>query len=468
MIGQKGFFKNILMVLSSNLIVLGLGVVISFALPLYLSIESYGYWQLYNYYQGFVGLFMFGFSDGMNLRYAGNSLKDLNLSLFQSFLRFTVSFSLVLSLILLAILSFFPSNDYKTIFFLVILNIFLFNVNGYFIHLNQMTLRFKQYSVANSMERVLFILFLVPLFLNNIRDYSVYIWINILCRMLTLFYNISTLKEVAFYKKGVDRPTLIPELKANFLAGFPLTLASICSMLMTTMPRFVISSLMSITVFGIFSFGSTTINLVIQIILAMSTVFYPTLMTMSDEQIKKSYLQSKKLLSVVGAITLLTYYLVYPLIQVFFKKYIPVLDYLYLLFPTLFYQSFNSLIISNFARVLRLEKKYFFSNLLFMGINFGFSYFVGYSTHSIPLILISSLITMQLWISYGEAYISKEFGIASRDWLALSSIVIFCISNFLFGYYISLVIYFIVALLYGFQLFKNHKDLLSRFTSQGE
>ena len=117
MIGQKGFFKNILMVLSSNLIVLGLGVVISFALPLYLSIESYGYWQLYNYYQGFVGLFMFGFSDGMNLRYTGNSLKDLNLSLFQSFLRFTVSFSLVLSLILLAILSFFPSNDYKTIFF---------------------------------------------------------------------------------------------------------------------------------------------------------------------------------------------------------------------------------------------------------------------------------------------------------------------------------------------------------------
>ena len=306
MIGQKGFFKNILMVLSSNLIVLGLGVVISFALPLYLSIESYGYWQLYNYYLGFVGLFLYGFSDGMNLRFAGNSLKDLNSSLFQSFLRFTVSFSLVLSLILLAILSFFPSNDYKTIFFLVILNIFLFNVNGYFIHLNQMTLRFKQYSVANSMERVLFILFLVPLFLNNIRDYSVYIWINILCRMLTLFYNISTLKEVAFYKKGVDRPTLIPELKANFLVGFPLTLASICSMLMTTMPRFVISSLMSITVFGIFSFGSTTINLVIQIILAMSTVFYPTLKTMSNEQIKKSYLQTKKLLSVVGAITLLT------------------------------------------------------------------------------------------------------------------------------------------------------------------
>ena len=107
--------------------------------------------------------------------------------------------------------------------------------------------------------------------------------------MLTLFYNISTLKEVVFYKKGVDRPTLIPELKANFSAGFPLTLASICSMLMTTMPRFVISSLMSITAFGIFSFGSTTINLVIQIILAMSPVFYPTFKTMSDEQIKKSY-----------------------------------------------------------------------------------------------------------------------------------------------------------------------------------
>lgn len=458
---SNGFIKNLFMVLSSNLIVLGLGVLISFILPLYLSIENYGYWQLYNYYIGFVGLFMFGFSDGMNLRYSGVKPEELNKNIFKNFLRFTILFSALMAVILFLLALCLPNNSYKVIYIFIIINIFLFNVNGFFIHLNQMTFQFKQYSIANSMERILFVIFLIGMFYFGVKDFTLYIVLNIICRILALIYNIYTCKEVVFFSSSYSIKDIKGDIQENFVSGFPLTIASICSMLMTTMPRFIVGKLMTISSYGIFSFGSTTLNLVIQIIFAMSTVFYPTLKRLNREKSKFLYSKLNNVISILCGISLVTYYFTYPLITFAFKKYIPVLDYLYLLFPTLYYQSMNSLVISNFSRVLRLEKKYFVSNVTFLAINFVISYLVGYYTHSIKAILLVSLFIMQLWILYGQSFINSEFGVKTKDYLGISLVFIFIILNIIFSYTISFFIYSIIIILVVIYVLKYKKVSLN-------
>lgn len=452
----KRVLKNLSMVVSSNVIILILGVIISFILPIFLTVENYGYWQLYNYYLGFVGLFMFGFSDGMNLRYAGRSISKLNITLFQKFLKYTSLHSLMISIIGILFLVCIPSGHYRMIYLSIVINIFLFNVNGFFIHLHQMTLRFKEYSIANAMERVLFVLFILPMFYFKTEDITYYISINIICRMCAIIYNVFSLRQLFFTKK-TRVFSLKYEILENFKSGFPLTLASICSMLMTTMARFIVGQLMSIKMYGIFSFGSATINLVIQVILAMSSVFYPTLKTMNFEKNKKVYPILHDALIVFCGLSLLTYYGIYFIIVAFFNKYISVLDYLYLLFPTILFQSINSLIISNFSRILRLERTYFFSNFIFLIINFILTYTAGIITHSTEFILLVSLIGMQLWVLYGEIYLSYYFGDEANKSLCFVIVIVFILLNLALPIKLSCIFYLLFIIFITFIYVKKHK-----------
>ena len=460
---NMGIVKNILMVASSNILVLLLGVIISFVLPIFLSIEDYGYWQLYNYYIGFVGLFMFGFTDGMNLRYAGRGIKALNSDLFRFFFKVICILSLFFSIVTMAVV-FFTIDDinYRTVYLFVALNIFIFNINGFFIHINQMTLQFNKYSVGNILERVIFVASLIPLYFLDQRNFSVYILVNILCRLCVLFYNYQVTKSIFVKHEDVQYEEIDYryELIENFKSGMPLTLATIFAILMTSTPRFIVDKTMDIATYGIFSFGNATINLVLQIIVAMSAVFYPTLKTVSVERQKAIFKPINNGLAILCGASFLSYYAVYYLIVFFFPKYSSVLSYLYILFPTIIYQSLNSLVVSNYARVFRLERKYFVNNAIFTLVNLGVTFLVAITTHSLIAILAVSLGIMQLWIISGNNYINKVIGERDHSNSILTLVIVsgFILFNGLLDGYIALGCYLILLAVVIFISWK--KDLV--------
>ncbi|HEM5123380.1 TPA: hypothetical protein U1246_001287 [Streptococcus suis] len=457
---KKQFLKNVSMVVSSNLLILVLGVAISFVLPVFLSVEQYGYWQLYNYFIGFVGLFLFGFSDGMNLRYAGLPFHKLDRPLFIAFFRFICYFTGVLTVLALIFLNFFTKDTYLRIYLLISVNILLFNVNGYFIHLSQMTMRFREYSIANALERILFVLLFIPAFMFNITDFYYFIICNILCRIVVIGYNVYRYKELFTGVKIFGKISDYSEIKENYIAGFPITMATIFSMLMTTMPRFVMGQIMPIAVYGMFSFGTTSINLVIQIIAAMSSVFYPTLKTLSPQKVKETFPVASDLLTIFCALSFLSYYAIFVIIELFFTKYTPVLEYLHLLFPTIMYQSINSFLIANFSRVLRLERKYFWSNLFFVVINCILTFTAAYSFGNVKIILLVSLLIMQLWVIHGNRFISSHFGMHSNVFWGALCVSIFIISNEFLDIWLSFLVYFLVVSMIIY--FKNRDGRLLR------
>lgn len=63
---------------SANIISLSIAVISSFFIPKALSINSYGYFQLYLFYISYCGFFHFGWTSGLYLEKAGVDYKELN------------------------------------------------------------------------------------------------------------------------------------------------------------------------------------------------------------------------------------------------------------------------------------------------------------------------------------------------------------------------------------------------------
>lgn len=53
-------------------------MVTSFFLPRYLSIESYGYYKVFQLYVNYLGIAHLGFVDGIYLKYGGREIRDID------------------------------------------------------------------------------------------------------------------------------------------------------------------------------------------------------------------------------------------------------------------------------------------------------------------------------------------------------------------------------------------------------
>lgn len=463
---KNNILKNVVMVMSSNIILLVLGILMSFAIPIFLNVENYGYWQLYLYYSGFVGFFMLGFNDGMNIRFAGRNIDKLPGSLFKFFFKVVIFLSVFFSILGLIIIYLSPIDDNAMYVFLAVtINILIFNIHGFCTHINQMTSRFKYYSISNIVERALFVL-TFPILIVFSANFKIVILINLVCRFIAVLYNIFSIKELLIDKSSTLLEfNYIQEVKLNFISGLPLMLATIFSMVMTTVPRLVVERLFSIQEYGYFSFGYSTLNLAIQLIVAMSAVFFPTLKRIDASRHLTVYNNTKEITMSITIISLLTYYPVYVLVNIFYPQYSIVLGYLYTLFPVIIFQVFNSLITANFSRLQRLEKKYLHNNFVFFIVNFVLTYLIGINTHNILYIMITSLFVMLAWIYFSDLYIEKSFSrtnIEKSNFILLTiSIIYFILINYLLRFEISFVLY----LLYILILMFIKRDMLRKLKS---
>ncbi|MEQ9763810.1 oligosaccharide flippase family protein [Streptococcus sp. ZJ151] len=450
---NSSFFKNIFLVMFSNISLMFLGIVMSFALPLFLSVENYGYWQIFLYYTSYLGMFLFGFNDGMNLRFAGIAIHKLDRKLFKSFFYFVVVFTIGLSAFLFFLLSNVnTNNNLFFIYFMLIINIVIFNINGFCIHINQMTKNFKIYSALNILERLLFVLFIPLLIWQSIDNFKILLLLNTFCRLVTMSINLYTIRQLVFCNhkniKLFDSSSK-KEIIKNFVSGFPLTMGSIFSTFISTIPRFIVEKNFTVTTYGIFSFSYSTLNLVIQIISAMSTVFYPSIRLLDLNKQKKLFVNIKNIIILFSYLGLLSYFFVVFMIKYFYPNYIDSLKYLHFIFPLLIYQTFNSIVTSVYFKVLRKERLYLINNFIFLTANLMGGYLAFYLFKEIKSIVLTAIFINYIWCVVSDYVISKDLQIGIKSDLLIYSpiiVTIFVLSNEYLTIWISLIIYLCITL----------------------
>ena len=85
-------------------------------LPKIISVEQYGYWQVYLFYSTYVGILHLGLNDGIYLRYGGEEYNDLNFKLFYGEFKILFNFELIAMLIIIFVSCVFFNGSYKYIY----------------------------------------------------------------------------------------------------------------------------------------------------------------------------------------------------------------------------------------------------------------------------------------------------------------------------------------------------------------
>ncbi len=411
--------KGIFRVSAANLVALSLSMLTSFVLPLYISVEQYGYWQLFVLYTGYVGLFVLGFNDGIQLNYATFDY-DRNLaSKFRSFKLFLLIMTGI-ETVALFVATFFLYS-WKTfdwfLAVLVIANIIPTALNGLFTYMNQSTMRFKQYSYGNLIDKISFAGLMLVLLFAGEKNSLAYMLAFTITRYLVVVYHFFSSREV-FVTKRTPLASLKDEIKYNFRQGFPLMLAVILGgPTIIVGSRFLIQAKFGIEAFSAYSFSLHTLIIASQFISAVATVFYPILKRCKADELQSMYGSFDKVATIFSAILLLSYYPAAFLVKYFYGQYDVILEYLFVVYPLFIFQCKSNVLITNMFKVKDKPKELILVNAFGIALHI-ISVFIAYWIWgTIFAIATASLLAYAAWYYIMQVFIYKRVKWQLRSFL---------------------------------------------------
>jgi len=410
--------SSFIAVFASNLAVIVAGIVISLLLPKIIgSVTEYGYWQLYFFYTGYYGLFLFGLNDGMNLLLAGKKFTHRDQRTTSTIFFYLLCILLIgVTIASIVGLALIHDSLYQLIFIAVLVNIIILNITGYTLHINQILLRFKTYAKINILERIMFAALLIPLWLIDARAFAAYIGISTIVRLFVMAYGLHSIKDVWRFEKPLVKNALKARktIRKYILAGFPLTIGTIFSMLILTSSRIAIEKTSTIYDYGLFSFAFAILSIVIMTVSAISTVLYPTLKTVDVSKYARIYSTLRYVVTILCAIALLGSFLVPLITQAYLPEYASIATYLFPLLAWVVYQCLGGIVNDTFLRTSRLEWHLLLVNALSFGAIFGLQLLAITLTGDISTMLLIGLAGVMTWFHLTKALISKKNGWSQR------------------------------------------------------
>lgn len=407
--------KGIFNVSASNLLSLSISMLTSFILPYFISVEEYGYWQLFILYCGYVGFFILGFNDGIHLNYATESYTWTLASKFNSFKRFIILITGVETLLLVTYLIISSHNTDRNfwILLLVILNIIPQGLMGMFSYMNQATMRYKYYATGCVVDKLIFTVLMIFLLCLNASLSIYYVTAYTIARYCVIIYHYFTSNEV-FTSAAIPLSQLKGEIRDNFKMGFPLMIATILNGSMIVGSQFLIKGKFGIESFSAYSFSIHTLVIASQFITSVTSVFYPILKR-NQNALGSMYSNLDKTSSLLSAALLLSYYPAAILILLVYQKYSIILEYLMFVYPLFIFQCKSNLLIINTYKVKGDIKGLVLASTLAIILHLLFIYIAYLIFGTIPSIAFATLLAYIFWYYSCQRYIYKSSGWNSRD-----------------------------------------------------
>jgi len=452
------FLKNISYTLSSNVVTLIISALVVFILPKLLSIEEYGYWQLFIFYSSYVPFLQFGWSDGVYLRYGGREYKELDKNLF-----FSQFFMLFLSQIFIAIIIFVSSNllvhdiDKSFIFFLLAIFLVLVNTRYFFIYLLQATNRFKEYSRIILTDRVLYISLIIAFLFFGARDYKIIIISELIGKLISVLYGIYCCRDILYRSFSAFKFNLGETIK-NVSAGFKLTLSNTASMLIIGVNRFGIERFWDVSTFAKVSLTLNISNFMMIFINAVGIILFPILKRTNKKKLPEIYVTMRTFLMVLLLGALIVYYPLNVILSAWLPNYAESLIYMTLVLPICVYEGKMALLINTYLKSLRKENLMLTINSISLVISTFISFLTIVLLGNLDLAIVSIVFSLALRSVIAELLLSRIINISVYKDLILeiSMTVIFIFTGWYLVSWLALIIYLIA---YGSYLTLKRRDI---------
>lgn len=388
---NNAVIKNISYSFLANMVSMGISAFMIMLLPKFMGVADYGIWQLYLFYISYLGVFHFGWLDGIYLRYGGYYLEQLDKRRFTSQFFAVLIFETMLSIIGGCLTYYYVEDDIlRTVLLfscMVLVPSTLFTFCSFIL---QITNNIKEYSQLTLFQRVsFFVLVLVYVFFDS----SVYglFWINVIITYASMLYGVYLIQDVFMFQFESVSETL-NESYENVSVGIKLLIANLAGMLMLGIVRFGISQEWDVITFGKISLTLSISNFFMVFVNSLSVVFFPMLKRIDEGRQKELYIKIRSVL-MTGLFTgLLGYYPLYFILSWWLPKYADSLIYMAILFPICLYESKVVLLTNTYLKSLRQEALMMKINFTTVLLSLVLTYVCAVVLHSLDLMVLSILV----------------------------------------------------------------------------
>lgn len=412
-VSQKTFFKNIVIVLISNIISMVAGVLIGFIIPKIMGVTEYGYYKTFTLYSSYIGILHFGFIDGIYLKFAGKRYEDLDKEKFRTYFKFLFGLELAASILVLGVSFIFFKTNYFWIILFVAINILATNITTYYELISQIMMKFKRTTARNIIRCSLNIVSVLTLyFLYRFNDVTIYNYYYVIITLsvnylLAVWYMI-TYRDITFGKSK----KIFEEKEAIgyfFKVGVPLLLSNLIGQIIYVVDQQFVNIAFDNDTYAVYAFAYNMINLITVATSAISTVLYPTLKRMNEETIKDNYSRINAYLLMFVAFCLIAYFPLFLIVTHFLPKYNGSLPTFLVILPGVLISSSISVIKYNCYKTFNKIINYFIKSVIMLAVAIGADFAVYYIFGNTISISIVSIAVLLVWYILVELYFIRAF-----------------------------------------------------------
>lgn len=447
----KRTIRRILNVLVSNVALIASSVVVSFIIPNILTIEDYGYYRTFSLYLTYAGIFSFGLTEGIVLKYGGSDYNELVREDFRTYFKWLLVINLFFSVTLSFISSLFINNEYRFIFYALSINIFALNISSHFQQISQITLRVKEYSFRRILQAILnvaivmFLLFSANVLKNEV-NYKMYIVLLVAMNIVLALWYIYTYRDISFGKshKMFELEKDVFDLCKN---GLPLLFANLSSAFFMILDRQFINIAYPNKTYAIYSFAYSMLSLITVATSAVHTIMYPTIKRVDYDSLKSSYKIASETVLLLLTLMLFSYFPLVVIVNTFIPKYIDSLSIFRIIMPCIVVSSTITVTMRSYYKALNESTRYFRLSIVAIVASFLLDLVCFFTIKTIESLSISSLFVVIAWYILCEDYLVKLFSL--NRWKNLCYIILCFVAffvasslkNLIFGALLFLLVY---------------------------
>lgn len=438
--------RNAFLSLAANSLTLVVSFLSVAFLPLAVSIETYGYWNLYLLITGFVYVLSLGLNDGVYLRQGGKDFQDLKWPVLSRLFGLLSVWTLIVALALFVILGYF--TQVPTIIVVGLASsVPLMVLRSFLTYLLQSTGRIAQYAVAIALDRGTFAVLLIIMLLIR-PSLATLVAIDLLAKMLSLAYACFVLRAViSGICKPANRTEVRRELRLSVGAGASLMIAGLASMATIGVVRFSIQGVWGIAIFASVSLALSAAHLVTSFVQAVALVLFPWLRRISKLEMKSIFGRIEIVLFLLSQAVLLAYYPLKLVFSLAFPQYADSLEFLFIFFPVVVYEARIALLVVPFCNALHRERVLLLINVAGMVLSGILVAIFAFYLENLLLTVLTMLIAQWARATAGEIFVRSTLGFpivtaTSIDTLVL---VVFLATAFYVDSFYGLVIILVVG-----------------------
>ncbi|MBS4178126.1 lipopolysaccharide biosynthesis protein [Lederbergia citrea] len=440
----KKFIENISYTFVVNLLSVIISTVLIIIVPKFISVENYGYWQLYIFYTYIISFMSLGLSDGAYLRFGGHEYKDLNKPIFASQYWFLVVVNVFINFSFAFIYGLNSTDPNKSmVVFLTCIAGVLIAPRSLLSFILQTTNRINEYSIAYILERAIYFTFVILFLMVGIKDFAFLIYSDILGKICSVIYTCYICKDLVFRKFASFRASF-KEIWLNISVGSKLLFANFASMLIIGIVRLFIENKWSVEIFGKVSLTLSISNMLMLFINAIGLVLFPSLRRTSENKLPTIYNMMRTLIMVPLLGLLILYFPAKVILSSWLPQYAESFIYMALLFPMCIFESKMLMLINTYLKTLRKEKMMLFINLLTLFISIVLTYINVIILSNLNLTILSITLFLAFRCIIAELYLSKILNIKVKKDIILEvcMTIIFISVSWSLRHSVALIIYF--------------------------